>query len=190
MLIGLIGHARSGKDTIANFLVEDYDFLKVAFADPMREALMRLNPVIRLDDGLMVNLSQALKMMEWDMLKSRSPDIRGLMQRFGTEVGREMFGENFWVEQAMKYPSTTEDVVFSDVRYPNEAEAITSKGGILIRITKPNVGPVNSHLSDNALIDYPVNFTINNSGTLAELSAKVNILTASLRSWTWDGFIN
>jgi hypothetical protein len=100
-----------------------------------------------------------------------------------------MFGENFWVDLAMKHVYSAENVVFSDVRYPNEAQAIKDKGGIMIRITKPNVGPVNDHISDKALDGYEVDFTIKNSGTLAELSAKVNVLTASLRSWEWDGFI-
>jgi hypothetical protein len=189
MIIGLTGYARSGKDTVADFLVTDYDFLKVSFADPIREALIRLDPIIAFGEGLRVNLSQALRTMEWNDLKNYSTDIRSLMQRFGTEVGREMFGENFWVDLAIKSAENAEDVVFADVRYPNEAEAVKAKGGVMVRVTKPDVGPVNGHISDKALDDYAVDFTISNNGTLAELSAKVNVLTASLRSWEWDGFI-
>jgi dephospho-CoA kinase len=44
MIIGISGYARSGKDTVANYLVEHHEFTRMAFADAMREALLRLNP--------------------------------------------------------------------------------------------------------------------------------------------------
>jgi hypothetical protein len=40
VIIGLNGQARSGKDTVADFLVEHYGFVKVALADPIKRAAM------------------------------------------------------------------------------------------------------------------------------------------------------
>ena len=49
MIIGLSGYAQVGKDTVANYLVEKYGFVKVSFADPIREALYKLDPKVRID---------------------------------------------------------------------------------------------------------------------------------------------
>jgi dephospho-CoA kinase len=46
MIIGLSGYAQSGKDTVAELLCLNYGYKRVSFADPMREALMRLNPIV------------------------------------------------------------------------------------------------------------------------------------------------
>lgn len=184
MLIGLIGYARSGKDTFAQHMVNDYEFTKLAFADPMREALQRLDPIIRIGDGLTMNLSQALSSLDWEDLKMISPDVRPLMQKMGTEVGREMLGENVWVNLAMKKAEQHDNVVFSDVRFLNEAEAIKAAGGLIFRIVRPGNGPVNEHVSESVLDDYEADFTINNSGTVEDLNTKINVLLAALRAWT------
>lgn len=155
MIIGLVGYARSGKDTVADYLVQNHGFVRSAFADPMREALLKLDPRINVGEMLGVSLKEAVANLGWDNLKTYSPDVRHLLQRMGTEVGREMFGENIWVDKAMEIIKITENVVFSDVRYHNEADAILGAGGILWRITRPNVGPVNSHGSELLMDSYP-----------------------------------
>ena len=45
-VIGLTGYAGSGKDTLANILVEEYGFTRIAFADKTKEFLYDLNPGI------------------------------------------------------------------------------------------------------------------------------------------------
>lgn len=153
MIIGLAGYARSGKDTVADYLVQKYGFTKKSFADPMREALRRLDPAITVGELSGVSLSNAVDKFGWEALKSLSPDVRPLLQRMGTEVGREMFGEDFWVLQALQ--SVTEDrVVFSDVRFRNEAYRISRDFGYNWRIVRPGVVPANGHASENDLDDY------------------------------------
>ena len=49
MIIGISGYARSGKDSVANILVQDFGFERRAFADKLREALYALNPIIAYD---------------------------------------------------------------------------------------------------------------------------------------------
>jgi hypothetical protein len=183
VLIGLTGYARVGKDSTADFMVRDYDYVKMSFADPMRKALVTLDPIIRLGESMPVHLSQVLPSMTWDELKAESPDIRPLMQRLGTEVGRNMFGENFWVNLAMAEAEKLENVVFADVRFKNEADAISEAGGIIIRVSREGFGPANEHVSETDMDDYPVDYVINNSSNLDKLSAKVNVLLASLTAW-------
>ena len=156
MLLGIYGYARSGKDTIAEHLIANYGFNRIAFADPMREALLRLNPTV-FSAGLYMSLEVALKMAggNWDTLKEDCTELRGLLQRMGTEVGREMFGDDVWVLPALEKAYTMDKVVFTDVRFQNEAKAILDAGGRLWKVVRPGVGPVNSHKSDNELASLP-----------------------------------
>ena len=154
MLIGLVGYARSGKDTVANFLTEKHNFTRVAFADQMREALVRLDPKVNVGSLYGTPLTSALKHFGWEGLKKESEDVRHLLQRMGTEVGREMFGEDVWVNRAMALAIKNENTVFSDVRFHNEADAILRAGGRLWKVERPGVGPVNEHISDSAMDSY------------------------------------
>jgi len=183
MLIGIIGPARSGKDTIANFLVKDYDFQKMSFADPIREALVALDPIVSFN-GTHTHLSQLIDTLTWDEIKAGSPEIRGLLQRMGTEVGQRMFGKNLWVDMTFKNASGIKDLVIPDVRFLHEVAAIKNRGGIIIRVTKPNIGPANSHVSEHQLANYEADYVIGNRGTLHQLSAKVNILMSSMSAWS------
>jgi hypothetical protein len=181
MLIGLAGYARSGKDTLADYLVVFHDYKKVAFAEPMREALVRLNPTIEVGNFKLAKLATAVNVFGWEELKGMSPDIRGLMQRLGTEVGREMFGQNFWVEQTMKrVAEISGNCVVSDVRYPNEAQAIRDAGGIVIKIDRQGVKAANEHSSENALADFEFDIVLRNDGTLDEFVSKATTELASV----------
>ena len=93
MIIGLSGYAQSGKDTVAELLCLNYGYQRMAFADPMREALYRLNPSIVLNDTDYYDkpLQTLVDEQGWDAVK-QNPDVRALLQRMGTEVGRQMFG--------------------------------------------------------------------------------------------------
>lgn len=174
MLIGLSGFARSGKDTVADYLVENYGFTKLAFADPMREALVRLDPLITINGGATMHLSQGLASLTWEDLKALSPDIRPLLQRMGTEVGREMFGESIWVEQAIKRASAYDRVVFSDCRFVNEADAVINSDGEVWRINRPGISAANQHVSETALDDYEFTTTLDNSDSLESLLSQVD----------------
>jgi hypothetical protein len=169
MIIGLSGYAQTGKDTVAEHIVKNYGFARVAFADPIREALYKLNPKVRLGESIGVSLAHAVDNMGWEEVKKLSLDARELLQRLGTEVGRDMFGEDFWINKAMLKATEHKNVVISDTRYFNEAESIKKHGGILIRINKPNTNEVNNHESEKNLNSYPFDYTIVNSSTKQDL---------------------
>lgn len=174
MILGLSGYARSGKDTVADYLVYNYGFTRMAFADPMREALYRLNPRINVAEMIGVSLQDAVDNLGWEGLKDVSPDIRGLLQRMGTEVGREMFGENLWVNYALDKAAAIDRVVFADVRFVNEAQSIRDHEGFLWRIERPGTVAVNDHISERALDDYKFDHYLNNYGTKELMLEAVN----------------
>ena len=175
--IGISGYARSGKDTVAAYLIENEGYSRMSFADPMREALVNLNPnisFIGLEEP--VELKIAVERFGWEALKSLAPEVRGLMQRMGTEVGREMFSEDFWVEAALDRAEDGSKLVFSDVRYSNEADAIKKLGGRVYRVIRDGVGPANDHPSETGMDGYDVDVTIDNSGSLDDLARKIESL--------------
>jgi hypothetical protein len=175
MLIGLSGYARSGKDTVAELLCLNYGYERVSFADPMRQALYVLSPKL---DGI-VRLSEYVDDYGWDVAK-QNQEVRRLLQVFGTEVGRKMFGLDFWINTALKNLDGSSQVVISDVRFPNEADAIAKLGGSVWRINRKNHSAVNGHASEHAMDNYMFNHVIYNDGTLDDLSDEVFMLAKHL----------
>lgn len=180
MIIGLSGYARSGKDTIADHLVKNHGFIKLSFATPMREALLKLNPDIVDNQGMVFKFKQAVNLYGWEEMKTFFPGYRGLMQRMGTEVGREMFGENFWVEQAFKQISEGTNVVFADARFKNEAYAIKKAGGEVWRIDRLGISAANDHISEHDLDDYFFDHRIMNYGPVEDLYKTVTTILTDL----------
>lgn len=172
-VVGLSGWARSGKDTVADYLVENHGFMKMSFAEPMREALARLNPLISVSVDQVYSyvseLAQALEHNTWEDLKSKSPQIRPYLQRFGTEVGREMFGEDFWVDYALDRIPDGAKVVFADTRFRNEANAIQALNGKVWRVAREGVTAANDHISEHDLDSYEFSAYIRNYKTLEYL---------------------
>jgi len=184
MIIGIGGWARAGKDTVADFLVHNHGFKKMSFADPMREALVRLNPTILVGDHYSP-LATAVRLIGWEELKVASPDIRPLLQRFGTEVGRKMFGENFWVDIALKEAAKYENVVFADCRFLNEVNALHLIGGETWRVNRPGFDAVNDHVSEHELDDYKFHRYLDNSGDLNHLHTQVSVMVDLSKTLQW-----
>jgi hypothetical protein len=163
-VIGLAGYAQSGKDTLANMLVEQQGYTRLAFADVLRECLYALDPSLRTPRATLRNYVDHLG---WDEAK-RNPEVRELLQRLGTEVGRNILGPDIWVETAMRKVEPGGKYVFTDVRFPNEADAIARIGKV-IRIIRTGYGPVNGHPSETAVDDYPYDGILLNDGDLSAL---------------------
>lgn len=137
---------------------------------------------------------------------------RLLLQLLGTDCGRNIIHPNVWVNSLMAeyfrpckdYSNKTKcmcyresdnttncesDIpnwIITDMRFPNELETVKTKGGISIRVNRPdyieNVHtgkqfPVKvhrgNHESETALDKAKFDYTIENSGTIEELIEKV-----------------
>lgn len=181
MLIGLAGYARSGKDTVGSILKREHDFHTKAFADLMRASALALNPIVGCDTtdyGVRyVRYSELLEAIGYERAKSCA-EVREFLQRLGTEMGRKVFGDNFWIERAFTDVDLEQHWAFTDVRFVNEAKAILSHHGIVVGITRPGCGPANDHISEHELDGWPFDNMIENDGTLDELALRVQGLVA------------
>jgi hypothetical protein len=184
MIIGLSGYARSGKDEAAKVLVEEFGFTRVAFADKLRDFLYAENPIVsvwRIWDGEpgVVRVQDVIDRYTWDNYKSTmyGEEIRELLQRLGTEAGRQTLWDTIWIDAAFAPYHEDDNIVVTDCRFPNEAQAIRSRGGYIWRIERYGVGPANAHESETSLDDYEFDLTIKNDGTLEEFRDKVQALT-------------
>lgn len=170
MIIGLTGYARSGKDSVADLLVEK-GFIKVAFADLIRESLLILNPYVG-----SFRLKEYVVLHGWDKAKTAIPEIRRLLQVFGTEIARDLYGESFWLDQLKNrfdIDNPDKNWVISDVRYDNEAEMIR-KNGQVWNVIRPGIGPVNNHSSDQGISSNLIDRIILNSAGTKFLEDQVN----------------
>lgn len=184
MLIGLSGAAGAGKDTVAKFLVEKYHFKRYAFADAVRDAALALNPWIRWSDefadGAHVHdrLADIIAVEGWDVPKRDIPEIRRILQVLGTEVGRQILGENCWVDiVARKYGDDGyPNAVITDLRFPNEDEWVVKNGGIKIKIVRPeNPDAIQTaHASESYTFAH--DFELQNDNDLAGLEESVDVL--------------
>ena len=179
VVVGLAGYAQVGKDTIGGILVNDYGFTRVSFADNVREAAWRLNPII---DWVISTtkghewyeaerLQDVVNQVGWETAKTAYPEVRQLLQRMGTEVGREMFGDSCWTDMALRQAAHHRRVVFTDVRFANEAKLVRGMGGEVWLVSRPGTGPVNDHASDR--IDFPTDHVFMNDGGVGDLETNL-----------------
>ncbi|MCW2725871.1 MAG: hypothetical protein JWN35_2792 [Frankiales bacterium] len=192
-LIGLIGLKRSGKDTYAARLVAEHGFTRLALADPMRDAALALDPIVNVYDagdewgGIFTErLSEVVARVGWDRAKEEYPEVRRTLERLGTEVGRDIFGEDSWLGITdAKVSATPGPVVITDVRFPNEYEWIKRRGGVLVRVIRPGVTlaaePHSSELLAADLDGYPADRTVINGSTITDLHVHADDIVEVLR---------
>ena len=167
--IGLVGYSQSGKDTIADILVKNYGYTRVAFADKIREFLYGLNPMVACSPtGYLQDL---VNLVGWDAAK-QEPQVRRLLQDLGNSA-RKTIDENVWVTLALGNIDVNKRVVITDVRFENEAMMIKLMGGQLWRVKRVGVGPVNDHVSESELEGYKVDQIFVNNGTIEDLEALI-----------------
>lgn len=178
-LIGLTGYAGAGKD-LAAALLSMRGYTRLAFADAVREEAVGLiggNPPLELDQDLREMLSQG-KLTKADFYaKPTRPEIRRILQQYGTEYRRAQ-DPRYWIKiVAEKIATTTSPIVISDVRFPNESAFISASGGVLWRVMRPGLGP-DGHVSESIHHAIKENRLIGNDGDLQHLAANVRAALA------------
>ena len=163
MIIAPIGYARAGKDEFANILVNEYGFTRFAFADKLRECLYALNPMVG-TQGETVQI--VIDAWGWGGYKESgfSDEIRRLLQRMGTEMGRDTIDQNIWVNELDKVEANK--IVVTDCRFPNEYNKIVKLGAKVVRVERAGNKPVNGHSSETALEHVVTKTIFQNNSTL------------------------
>lgn len=162
MLIGLTGRARAGKSEAAKVLLEEYGFVELSFAAPIRKFVADLLQVSLVELEL-------IKEIPHKLLDDKTP--RYAMQTLGTEWGRQMIDDQLWVKSCWHKAKGNINIVISDVRFDNEALAILAEGGIIVRIERPDGQKIQSstHASEAGVLGwYVTNTIINKFETLKE----------------------
>jgi hypothetical protein len=181
MIIALSGYAQSGKNQAATYM---RGYKQLAFADPLRKMLYKIDPRIQnTADGQFYQLRDVINREGWEKAKLNYHDTRGLLQRLGTEAGRQVLGENIWVELAIREIDVP-NVVFTDCRFPNEADVIRDVfSGPIVNIVRPGVGPLDGHASENSMENYEFDYVLENNGSKAELMIKVEEMMGKLNGY-------
>lgn len=170
VIVGLAGRKRCGKSTIAGVL-RQHGFLEASFASPIRMfATFLLSPeMVGGHDWLDANKETPI-----DWLDGKTP--RQVMQTLGTEWGRQMIHPDLWVRRLARMvdASTAPNFVISDVRFPNEADAIHGMGGIIVNVERTEIVGADEHVSEAGLAPEYVDLTFQNRGTLVEMRREVS----------------
>lgn len=159
-LIGIAGQARSGKDTLASYLLDNlgYDWSRSSFADPIKNMLNVIG----------VDCSDNAKAVIDD---SYGVTPRHMMQTLGTEWGRTLIDNDIWVK-AFARLNAGMCVIVPDVRFENEADLVRQHG-VLIHLTGRG-GIAGNHVSENPIGFKDGDIVIDNSRDLAWLYAQVD----------------
>lgn len=195
MLIGVVGFAGSGKGTIGDILTRDYQFVRLSFADALKDAVS-------------VIFGWDRKMLEGDTKESRewremvdpwwsdkfgyNVTPRLMLQKMGTEAGREVFHDEIWIHTVAKRMNDHEHVVIPDVRFANEIDFIRKSGGFIVQVNRgknPKWYDValqaNKEKNTDLMVNYPIHhsewawvghhrdYQIDNNGSIVMLESDV-----------------
>jgi hypothetical protein len=163
-LVGLTGLAGAGKTTAAEVFTDWLPFTRLSFATPIKEMLRVIIPDV-------------------SDKEARPPvlggyTVRHALQTLGTEWGRMQIDHDLWVRAAMEKArealgqTPCARVVFDDVRFENEAQAILDAGGVIVKIERPGVQGM-SHVSEKGLPDSMVTAVLQNNASVEELRLSV-----------------
>lgn len=140
MIIGLVGLIGSGKDTAADFLVNQHGWRRDSFAAPLKDAVATIFGWDR--DLLEGRTAESRSWREcvdawWSQRLGTEVTPRRVLQLWGTEVVRNGYHNDMWVASLEhRLLKTADNIVITDCRFPNEIEAIQRSGGRVFRIQR------------------------------------------------------
>jgi dephospho-CoA kinase len=177
VLIGICGRKTSGKTTITDYVVDNYEFIERSLAGPLKNALREL---LLIDNENLYGSEEKKneKLEDWFDYTARE-----FMQHVGTEllreklaelfpkIGTQIFTHNFelWYKK-----NKDNHVIVSDVRFEDDANIIKKLGGYIIKINRPNLTNIDSHSSEVSVDRVKHDYIIENNGTLEDLYERVD----------------
>ena len=202
MIIGFCGFIGSGKDTAADYLVNFHEFRRDSFASTLKDAVAAVFGWDRVMlEGKTKEAREWREQVDtWWAERLGLPHLtpRWVLQYWGTEVCRQGFHDDVWIASLEnKLRKSKDNIVISDVRFPNEIKAIHRAGGIVVWVQR---GPLPSwyntalganagikpdqellkqqgiHASETAWVGIPFDETIGNNGSIEQLYNQIKDL--------------
>jgi hypothetical protein len=141
MIIGVCGFIGSGKDTIADYLVNFHEFRRESFASTLKDAV---SSVFGWDRTMLEGRTKEARewreeVDQWWAERLAMPTLtpRWVLQYWGTEVCRRSFHDDIWIASLEnKLRNSRDHVVISDCRFPNEIKSIKDAGGKIIWVKR------------------------------------------------------
>ncbi len=205
MIIGICGFIGSGKDTVADYLVNFHEFRRESFANTLKDAV---SAVFGWDRTLLEGRTAEAR--EWreqidpwwaERLDMPTLTPRWVLQYWGTEVARKSFHDDIWIASLEnKIRNSKDHVVISDCRFPNEIAAIKNAGGMIIWVQRgelpgwyehaveankgSNIGlnemkRLGIHASEWAWLGCDFDVVVDNNSTIDELYSQTKDLVIS-----------
>ena len=183
MIIGLVGFIGAGKGTVRDILVREHGYHGFAFADALKDAVATIFTWPR---GLLEGDSNASRAFRervdpwWSHKLGYEVTPRLILQKMGTEACRHGIADNIWIAALEKRIHGYDDVVISDVRFPNEIDFVRSAGGVIVRV-KRGEDPTPEELSKMHISETAWNYVVpdhilDNDGSLQELKDKIKLV--------------
>ena len=196
MIIGMCGLIGTGKDTVADILVNNYNFIKVSFADKLKDGVAT---VFSWDREMLEGTTDESRTWReqkdefWSRETNEHITPRLGLQMFGSDCMRNGFYNGIWVsivkQQIINNPN--KNFVIPDVRFPNEAKMIKEVNGEVWRIcrgpdpqwfisyVKDNIVPTDVHESEWQWAKLDFDCVIHNNDTIIDLKNQVSDHLAS-----------
>lgn len=114
---------------------------------------------------------------DWPGAELRQITVREFLQKLGNDALRFKLNQAVWTNALFSEFTPECNWIISDMRYPNEAECVKGRGGLVVRITRPNNPyPESTHISETALDHYGFDYEVRNEGTIEDLVIKAGAL--------------
>jgi hypothetical protein len=196
MIIAISGLIGSGKDTVADYLVNLHEFRRESFAGNLKNAMCEIFGWNRdmLEGRSKSSREWREQVDEWWATRLNMPHLtpRWILQHVGTDVIRGHFHDDMWLASLEnKLRKTDDDIVISDVRFKNEVKMLKDLGAVCIEVTRGDrpgwyqhavdgdiekLETLKVHRSEYDWIGTEFDAVIDNNGTLDELYKQVEDL--------------
>lgn len=173
-IVGLGHYSRTGKDTLANALVNYLQMQgrtakKIPFADKLKDICQQLYGWDGLKDREYYDTPEGEKFRDVPLPTIGKTPVE-IWVAMGTPAVREKVYMNTWIDYVLKTDHGVDVVVIPDVRFPNEIEAVRSHGGWLVKVVRPGYRPRDT-VADQALMGYTGwDIVAGSSGAMMELN--------------------
>lgn len=170
MIVGLMGYAGAGKSEVAKILRQRHGFVTPHIKAPMAEMLRTLLRHVGHDEA------SCDRYINGDLKRAVIPELgvtpTHAQQTLGTEWGRRCIRDSLWLDiwcrEVDPALACGGRVALESCRFPDEAAAIRARGGLLVEVRRPGVGPVSAHESES--IPAEPDLMIANAGSLEDLA--------------------